>query len=83
VNNSVFALINTALLRELPFERADRLVSVGLSDGRGLGPVSYLDFIDWRGSTTALEELAGTVNSVMNVSEADRQVDPMVSLRYE
>lgn len=72
VNNSVFALINTALIRELPFERSDRLVSVGLSDGRGPGPVSYPDFIDWRTGTTAFEELAGTTNSIMNVSEPDR-----------
>jgi putative ABC transport system permease protein len=72
VNNSVFALINTAVLRELPFERADRLVSAGVSTGRGLGPVSYPDFRDWRAGTRAFEELAAAVTSVMNLSEPDR-----------
>ena len=71
VNNSVFALINAALIRELPFDEPDRLVAVGLTDGRGVGGLSYPDYVDWRDGTTAFEGLAATMNTVMNVSDSD------------
>jgi putative ABC transport system permease protein len=72
VNNSVFALINAALIRDLPFDDPDRLVVLGMSDGRGLGPISYPDFVDWRDATDAFTGLAGRMNSLMVISEADR-----------
>jgi putative ABC transport system permease protein len=75
VNNSVFTLINTALIRELPFDRADRLVSINVPGPRGPSGVSYPDLLDWRASASAFEALAGTMNSVMNLSETDRPPD--------
>jgi putative ABC transport system permease protein len=72
VNNSVFALINAALIRELPFEQPDRLVALGMSDGRALGPISYPDFADWRERTTSFAALAARANSVMVISEPTR-----------
>ena len=71
VNSSVFKLVNAALIRDLPFDRADRLVSIGWTDGMGLGAISYPDYVEWRDATTAFEGLAATTNTVMNVSEPD------------
>ena len=54
-NTTVFTIVNGALLRELPFEGADRIVSLGVrnlgnaqSQGSGL---SYADFQDWAPTT--------------------------------
>ena len=37
VNNSVFTLVNTALIRDLPFERPDELVTVRSVTNQGAG----------------------------------------------
>jgi len=72
VNNSVFTLINTALIRDLPFDEPHRLVSISVPNPRGSSSVSYPDFRDWRATATAFEGLAATINSPMNVSVEDR-----------
>ena len=48
VNNSVFTIVNTALIREVPFEEPDRLLAIGLQnrDGREVG-LSYPEYRDW------------------------------------
>ena len=64
LNASVFAIINTALLRDLPFEGADRLVAIQLLDPRGRTEVaSYADFRDWRERTSTFEGLGANVNA--------------------
>ena len=73
-NNFVFSIVNAVLLRPLPFERPDRLLSV-----RTINPnnqeqgVSYLDFVDLRErvrSFTALAAYRGEAG--LNVSEEER-----------
>src|SRR5687768_18148817 len=58
-NTAVFTIVNGLLLRELPFEGADRIVSLGVrnlgitqSEGSGL---SYPDFQDWRTAQRTFE----------------------------
>ena len=48
-NNAVFTFVNAVLIRGLPFDDPDRIMSVASTDARGrpLG-VSRLDFIDVR-----------------------------------
>ena len=62
---AIFSLVNTVLLRPLPFAEPDRLMSVGtLNDRRaGIvertgGPLSYPDFFDWRSQNQTFETLA-------------------------
>jgi putative ABC transport system permease protein len=70
VNNSVFAIINATLIREVPFERADRLLALRTVDGRGQeAGVSLSDFRDWQASTRTFEDLAATTETAMNVSD--------------
>ncbi|MEJ7710079.1 MAG: hypothetical protein WKF84_09515 [Pyrinomonadaceae bacterium] len=52
-NASIFALLNTVLLRPLPVERPDELVAVD-----GLGAVSYPNYKDFRDRNTVLSALA-------------------------
>ena len=69
VNNSVFSVVNTALIRQVPFDRPDRLLDLGVinRDGREVG-LSYPDYRDWMEATT-LEGIAVSVNAVMNLSD--------------
>ena len=69
VNNSVFTVINTALIREVPFDRPDRLLDLGVinRDGREVG-LSYPDYRDWMEATT-LEGIGVSVNAIMNLSD--------------
>ena len=72
VNNSVFTIINAALIRDVPFERPERLLDLGLlnRDGRDVG-LSYPDYSDWAQATT-LEGIGVSVDGVMNVSDEGR-----------
>jgi putative ABC transport system permease protein len=69
VNNSVFTVINTALIRQVPFDRPDRLLDLGVidRDGREVG-LSYPDYRDWMEATT-LEGIGVSVSAVMNLSD--------------
>jgi predicted permease len=69
VNNSVFAIFNAAVIKDVPFEQADRLVAIRTLDARGReGGVSFAELRDLIGSANAFETLAGTTGGVMNVS---------------
>ena len=72
VNNSVFTIINAALIRDVPFERPERLLDLGLlnRDGRDVG-LSYPDYRDWAQATT-LEGIGVSVDGIMNVSDEGR-----------
>jgi putative ABC transport system permease protein len=70
VNNAVFTIINAALLRELPFERPDRLVAVRTHDARGFDyGLSYPDLIDFQAQSSTLETLAAHAGNTVNLSD--------------
>lgn len=81
-NTTVFTIVNGALLRELPFEDADRIVSLGVrnlgnaqSQGSGL---SYADFQDWRAAQRTFEGIGAAAEDGVDVSDNDR---PAVRVR--
>ena len=55
-NNTVFTIVNGVLLRDLPFDDPDRIVAVGVRDGRGgtlsINDLSYPDARDWQTAAT-------------------------------
>ena len=60
-NSAIFSVVNAVLLRPLPYEDAERLVTPWGS--KDMGPqrrtaVSYPDFADWRDGTQSFEQLA-------------------------
>jgi predicted permease len=72
-NNTVFTLVNAVLIRGLPFDEPDRIVSLGTRDARDRdGNVSFKDYEDWRRSVRSFTALAAFGNTVMNVSDGGR-----------
>jgi putative ABC transport system permease protein len=71
VNNSVFTIVNAALLRDLPFEDASRLIRISMVDNRGdrLG-LNYQEFQEWRDAATSFQGLSAHTGDTMNVSDA-------------
>ena len=78
-NTAIFSLIESVLLRRLPYSDPDKLVMLwGSSDTRGnrREQVSYTDVEDWRRSNSAFEEIAAFSqwNAVLNTGDLAQRV---------
>jgi predicted permease len=73
VNNTVFTLVNAVLIRGLPFDHPDRIISIAMTDSRGrqMG-VSRLDFGDWRDAAKSFAGFTLLQGAPMNVSDEGR-----------
>jgi putative ABC transport system permease protein len=72
-NAAVFTFVNAVLLRGLPFENADQIVSLAMLDNRGRQQgVSRLDFIDWSEAAHAFSGLSLLQGASINLSEEGR-----------
>jgi predicted permease len=72
VNTTVFTLVNAVLLRGLPFDQPDRIVSIAGTDARGRPTgVSRLDFLDWSENNRAFAGLTLIVATSLNVSDPE------------
>ena len=76
VNNAVFTFVNAVLIRGLPFDEPNRIVSIGLTDTRGrrLG-VSRLDFLDWLEQARSYDGMSIIQGSPLNVSDEGRPAE--------
>src|SRR5438876_8611372 len=73
VNTAVFTFVNAVLIRGLPFDNPDRIISLGTTDARNrqLG-VSRLDVIDWSEASHSFAGLSLMLPTSINVSEEGR-----------
>jgi predicted permease len=77
VNTTVFALVNAAMIRDLPFERAEEIVSLGTHTTRQTvihGPQGYRglstqEYREWRRSASTFAAVAAYASATMNVSD--------------
>jgi len=78
VNNTVFTLMNAVLLRGLPFDDPDRIISIRVTDARGrwLG-VSQPDFVDWRDGSRSFSELTLVRTATVNVGDEGLAPEPV------
>jgi len=66
VTSAAFALVNAALLRDLPIDRPDRLMLLATQDSMGRpSAVSYLDYQNWRDESRAFSGVAASVETAM------------------
>jgi putative ABC transport system permease protein len=72
-STAIFSVVNTVLLRRLPYPRAERLVAI-----QELGPdgnrmqVTAANFLDWRAQNTVFEHLAAIKSTTANLALADQ-----------
>jgi hypothetical protein len=59
-NTAIFSVLDAALLRSLPYPRAERLISLRERTEKGNTPaVAYPNFADWRERSRSFSALAG------------------------
>ena len=74
VNATVFTFVNAVLIRGLPFDDPDRIMSIAgrnMVRGTDMG-VSYLDFEDFRHAQKSFAGLAAFNGTTLNVSDEGR-----------
>ena len=82
-NTAIFSVVNTVLLRPLPYENADRLVMVWGNDrahGYNTDQVSPPDFRDWQSQNHVFESMAGATDVMYTLTGAG---DPAPVIGYE
>ena len=60
-NTAIFSVVNSVLIRQLPYDEADRIMSIGpvfQDKGQGPGYNSYPNFADWRDQNRTFDQMA-------------------------
>jgi putative ABC transport system permease protein len=73
-NAAIFSVVNTVLLRPLPFENPDRLMTVwekNLKQGQDHQAVGGANFTDWKNQSQRFESLAAYFNWNYNLTGGD------------
>src|SRR5512142_1371506 len=74
-NTVIFSVVNAVLLRALPYDNADRLVTVWQSNPKqnsleeAVAPANYLD---WKAQNTVFESIAVYRENSFNITGGDR-----------
>ena len=68
-NTAIFSIVNSVLLRPLPYRNADRIMILNESSGPGQDySVALPDYFDWQRDNTVFEHLAATRKESRNLS---------------
>jgi putative ABC transport system permease protein len=71
-NTAIFTVIESVLLRPLPYSHSDRLIYIGsASDKPGFSTTSYLNYRDIQAQSTLLQSVAGYTEDVSVVETQD------------
>ncbi|MGH9871744.1 MAG: ABC transporter permease [Pyrinomonadaceae bacterium] len=71
-SSAIFSVVNTVLLRPLPYRQADRIVAIQELDKNGKRvQVTPANFLDWRAQNTVFEQLAAILTRPANLALAD------------
>ncbi|MBV9157503.1 MAG: ABC transporter permease, partial [Acidobacteriaceae bacterium] len=82
-NTAIFSIVNTVLIRPLPYRDADRLMTVwsnNRSRGFNTEQVSLADFTDWKSQSHVFEELAASTDAMYTLTGAG---EPVSVIGYE
>ena len=72
-STAIFSVVNTVLLRRLPYRQAERIVAIEEVDQHGKrGQVTPANFLDWRAQNTVFEQLAAILTRPANLATGDQ-----------
>src|SRR5438445_1484052 len=72
-STAIFSVVNTVLLRRLPYRQSERIVAIQELDKNGKrGQVTPANFLDWRAQNTVFEHLAAILTRPANLASEDR-----------
>jgi putative ABC transport system permease protein len=72
-SSAIFSVVNTVLLRPLPYRQAERIVVIQELDPSGKRvQVTPANFLDWRAQNTVFEQLAAILTRPSNLALADQ-----------
>ena len=83
-NTAIFSLVNTVLLRPVPYPDAERLVQVWeqhLPRGFRTLPVRPANFFEWKGRTASFEDIAWSRDGIFNVT-GDGEPESVLGYRF-
>ena len=83
LSTAIFSVVNVVLLRPLPYQDADRLVTVWGSDrskGFDMDLVSYPDFADWKNQSHVFESMAASTDAMYTMTGAG---EPAAIIGYQ
>ena len=83
-NTAIFSLVNTVLLRPLPYPDRDRLVMVWerqLARTAASRPVRPANFFDWKGRTRSFEDIAWSRDGMFNLT-GEGEPESIVGYRF-
>src|SRR5437867_8825403 len=70
-NSAIFSVVNTILLRPLPYQKPDQLVWVwDVQTQIDKTPASYPEYLDWRDQSRAFEQLSAFYRTNLNLTGA-------------
>jgi len=72
-SSAIFSVVNTVLLRPLPYKQAERIVAIQAigRDGKRV-QISPANFLDWRAQNTVFEHLAAILTRPANLALVDQ-----------
>jgi predicted permease len=71
-STAIFSIVNSVLLRRLPYRNADRIVAIQEHDPDGKrGQSTAANFLDWRAQNTVFEHLAAIKQTTTNLALSD------------
>jgi predicted permease len=63
-NTAMFTVVESVMVRQLPYAHASRIIAIGLGDAEHVGNSSYLDYRDVRDQTRLMDEVACVMEDV-------------------
>ena len=74
-NSAIFSIVNSVLLRPLPYAEADRLVVLwGKYPNYGRTSLSLPDFVDWRAQSKGFTQIAARHSTVFNYMSGEEPI---------
>jgi predicted permease len=71
-STAIFSVVNSVLLRRLPYQTADRIVAIQELNREGkLAQSTSANFLDWRAQNTVFEHLAAIRQATTNLALSD------------